>query len=162
MHESLRIEWTRTRLQPQEREELLAALTSEQKAHLLEHDYVWVKGVGVMWNPPDGHLLRRARFTHGTHFKTQRGDFYIDCEGSACEVSDFRIDPPMLSSRPPSLSGEMERTGEFQGSGGLDNAVPRIGDMGRYNDFGGSESLDNAGRRIVPGGVGGAQIAKAT
>ena len=60
------IEWTRTRLRPQERQELWAALTSEQKAHLHERDYVWVEGVGVLWNPPDGDL-RRARFTHGTH-----------------------------------------------------------------------------------------------
>ena len=77
------IDWTRTQLQPHEREELSAALTPEQKAHLLEHDYVWVAGVGVLWNPPDGDLLRRARFTHGTHFQTQRGEFYIDSEGAA-------------------------------------------------------------------------------
>jgi hypothetical protein len=60
------------------------AVDGEQKAHLLEHDYVWVEGVGVLWNPPDGDL-RRARFTHGTHFQTQRGEFYIDSEGSARE-----------------------------------------------------------------------------
>ena len=65
MRENQWIEWTRTRLQPQERHELLTALTSQQKAHLLEHDYVWVEGVGVLWKPPDGDLLRRARFTHG-------------------------------------------------------------------------------------------------
>jgi hypothetical protein len=82
------IEWTRTRLLPQEREELLTALTSQQKAHLLEHDYVWVEGVGVLWNPPYGEPLRRARFTHGTHFQTPRGEFYIDSEGSAREFPD--------------------------------------------------------------------------
>jgi hypothetical protein len=54
---------------------------------VLEHDYVWVERVGVLWNPPDGDL-RRARFTHGTHFQTQRGEFYIDSEGSARELSD--------------------------------------------------------------------------
>jgi hypothetical protein len=63
------------------------ALSSQQKAHLLEHDYAWVKGIGVLWNPPGG-ALRRARFTHGTHFRTQRGEFYIDSEGSARELPD--------------------------------------------------------------------------
>ena len=96
MRENQWIEWTRTRLQPQERHELLTALTaltSQQKAHLLEHDYVWVEGVGVLWNPPDGDL-RRARFTHGTHFQTQRGEFYIDSEGSARERPSRSGDQP--------------------------------------------------------------------
>jgi hypothetical protein len=126
MRETQRIEWTRTRLQPQEREELLTALTSEQKAYLLEHDYVWVEGVGVLWNPPDGDLLRRAQFTHGTHFQTQRGEFYIDSEGSARELSNHRIDHPASTARPPSLPGNMERYDNFGGSGGFDNAVPRL------------------------------------
>jgi hypothetical protein len=126
MRETRSIEWTRTRLQPQERQELLAALTSEQKAQLLEHDYVWVEGVGVLWNPPDGELLRRARFTHGTHFQTQRGEFYIDSEGSARELSDHRIDPPAPTARPPSFPGNMERYDDFGGRGGFDNAVPRL------------------------------------
>ena len=82
MREAQWIEWVRTTLQPREREDLLTALTSEQKAHLLDHDYVWVKGVGVLWKPVDG-ALRRARFTHGAHFWTQRGEFYIDSEGRA-------------------------------------------------------------------------------
>jgi len=93
MRETQWIEWTRTRLQPQECGELLTALSSQQKAHLLEHDYVWVEGIGVLWNPPDGAALRRARFTHGTHFRTQRGEFYIDSEGSAHELSDHRDHP---------------------------------------------------------------------
>jgi hypothetical protein len=76
MRETQWIEWTRTRLQPREREELLTALGPEQKAHWAEHDYVWVKGIGVLWNPPDG-ALRRARFTHGAHFQTQRGEFPV-------------------------------------------------------------------------------------
>jgi hypothetical protein len=63
----------------------LAALTSEQKARLLEHDYVFVEGIGVVWRPPDGGWERRARFTHGTHFETARGEFYIDSEGSVRE-----------------------------------------------------------------------------
>jgi hypothetical protein len=87
------IDWRRTKLQPlerenlltQEREELLTALTSEQTEHLLEHDYVWVKGTGVLWKPPDG-ALRRAQFTHGTYFQTERGEFYIDSDGSVREL----------------------------------------------------------------------------
>jgi len=78
------IDWTRTRLQPHEREDLLAALTSEQEQRLFEHDYVWVKGIGVLWKSRDG-ALRRARFTHGTHFQTQRGEFYSDSAGSVRE-----------------------------------------------------------------------------
>ena len=87
MRETQWIEWTRTTLQSHEREDLLAALTWEQKAHLHEHDYVWVGGVGVLWKPMDG-ALRRARFTHGTHFRTQRGEFYVDSEGRTRELSD--------------------------------------------------------------------------
>ena len=120
------LEWTRTNLQPQERQELWAALTSEQKAQLLERDYVWLEGVGVLWNPPDGDL-RRARFTHGTHFQTQRGEFYIDSEGGAREISDHRFDPPAPTARPRSLPENIERTDDFRGSGGFDNAVPRLG-----------------------------------
>ncbi len=100
MREAQSIEWTRTRLQPQERQELLTALTSEQKAQLLEHDYVWVEGVGVLWNPPDGDLLRRARFTHGTHFQTQGGEFHIDSEGGARELSNHGIGPLDAGSLP--------------------------------------------------------------
>jgi hypothetical protein len=85
MFEARWIESTRTTLQPHEREDLLTALTSEQKEQLLEHDYVWVKGMGVLWKPPDG-ALRRARFTHGTHFTTERGEFYINSEGSVREL----------------------------------------------------------------------------
>jgi hypothetical protein len=75
-------EWVRTRLLPRERDELTAALTSAQSAQLLEHDYVWIPGKGVLWKAPEGDL-RRARFTHGIHFRTQRGEFYIDSEGNA-------------------------------------------------------------------------------
>ena len=73
-------------LSPLERQTLLGALTPEQKAQLEERDYVWVAGTGVLWNPPEG-ALRRARFTHGTHFRTQRGEFYIDSEGTAQALS---------------------------------------------------------------------------
>jgi chaperonin GroES len=109
MRESHWIEWTRTRLQPEEREALLAALTSEQGAHLLEHHYVWAEEVGVLWNPPDGDPLRRARFTHGSHFQTQRGEFYIDSQGSACEISDHDSSRPRQAEAPaggPSHEGE--------------------------------------------------------
>jgi hypothetical protein len=86
MPESHWSEWTRTLVQPREREELWAGLTSEQRADLLERDYVFVPGTGVLWRPPDGAPWRRARFTHGTHFRTQRGEFYIDSEGSVHEL----------------------------------------------------------------------------
>jgi len=75
------IDWTRCALEPLEREDLLGALTRKQKTHLSLHDYVWVEGTGVLWKPPDG-ALRRARFTHGAHFQTRLGEFYIDSEGS--------------------------------------------------------------------------------
>ena len=45
----------------------------------------------------------------------------------------------------------MERTDDFGGSGGLDNAAPRLGDMGSNSDFGGSESLDNAAPHLDAG-----------
>jgi hypothetical protein len=142
MRESQWIEWTRTRLQPQEREELLTRLTSEQKAHLLDHDYIWVEGVGVLWKPADG-ALRRARFTHGTHFQTQRGEFYIDSKGSAHELSDHRTDPPASAARPPSLL---------------------LGDTMKYDDVG--AATVSTTRSPVwtdgSGGVRGAQNAKAT
>jgi hypothetical protein len=125
MDETQWIEWTRTRLPPQEREDLLTALTSEQKAHLLKLDYVWVKGVGVLWKPPDG-ALRRARFTHGTHFRTQRGEFYVDSEGSARELSNHAFDPPGSAARPPSLLGEIGRYDDFGAGDAVDNAVPRL------------------------------------
>jgi len=126
MRETQWLEGTRTRLQPRERGELLTALGSEQNAHLLEHDYVWVKGIGVLWNPPDG-VLRRARFTHGTHFRTQRGEFYIGSDGGARELSNHGFDHPASAARPPSLSGDMGRNDDFGGSDGFDNAVPRLG-----------------------------------
>jgi len=96
------INWTDTRLQPREREDLLTALTSEQKAHLLEHDYVWAEGAGVLWRRPDG-ALQRARFTHGAHFRTQSGEFYIDSEGSARELSNDR--PRLGRGRRSALTG---------------------------------------------------------
>ena len=89
MQESQWIEWTRTRLHPREAEDLSTALTMEQKAQLLEHDYVWLKEAGVLWKHPDG-ALRGARFTHGTHFRTKHAEFYIDSEGGALELSNVR------------------------------------------------------------------------
>jgi hypothetical protein len=106
MRETQWIEWTRTRLLPPERQQLLMALTSEQKDHLLEHDYVRVEGTGVLWIPSDGDLLRRARFTHGTYFQTQRGEFYIDSEGNTRELLNHnRTEHPAPTAPPPSSSG---------------------------------------------------------
>jgi hypothetical protein len=62
-------------------------LTPQQKAQLLDHRYVWVQGIGVPWKPVDG-VLRCARFTHGTHFRTQHGEFYIDSDGSARDTGN--------------------------------------------------------------------------
>jgi hypothetical protein len=87
MRETHWVEWTRTRLRPRESEELVKALTLEQKAHLLEHDYVWVEGIGVLWRPVGG-VLRRAWFTRGTHFRTPRGEFYIDSDGSVRDTGN--------------------------------------------------------------------------
>ena len=81
------LQWTRTNLHPCEREDLSAALTTEQSAHLLEHDHVWLNQSGVLWKPPEGGL-RRARFTHGTYFQTKHGEFYIDSEGVVRELSN--------------------------------------------------------------------------
>ena len=120
-----RIDWTRTKLQPHEREDLLTALTPEQKEQLLEHDYVWMKGIGVLWKPPDG-ALRRARFTHGDYFRTQRGELYMDSGGNARELSDHSVDHPASAARPPSLFGDTARYRDFGGGEGLDNAVPRL------------------------------------
>jgi hypothetical protein len=87
----------------------MTALGLEQKAHLLKHDYVWVKGVGVLWKPPDG-ALRRARFTHGTHFRTSRGEFYIDSEGSVREPSNHRFDHPAAARAPSAVTGTWRDT----------------------------------------------------
>lgn len=87
MREIQWFEWTRTRLRPRESEELVEALTPEQKAHLLEHKYVSVKGIGVLWRPVNG-VLRRARFSRGTRFRTQRGDFHIDSRGSVRDTGN--------------------------------------------------------------------------
>lgn len=87
MYEGQWIEWARTQLSPAEGEGLLNMFTPAQKAHLLEHDYVWVEGIGVTWKHPDGNL-RRARFTHGAHIRTERGELYVDSEGAARSLSD--------------------------------------------------------------------------
>ena len=99
MRETQWLEWTRTMLQQSERDDLLTALTAEQEAHLLEHDYVWVKKVGVLWKPTDG-AIRRARFPHGTHFRAKHGEFYIDSEGSVSELSNPIPDYPASEARP--------------------------------------------------------------
>jgi hypothetical protein len=79
------VEWVRTALTPDERSELLSTFTPEQAEYLVKEDYVWVPGVGVVWMAPD-HTLQRLRFTHGAHFRTRQGEFYIDSEGSTRRV----------------------------------------------------------------------------
>jgi hypothetical protein len=106
MRETQWIEWTRTMLPQGERDDLLTALTAEQESHLLEHDYVWVEKVGVLWKPTDG-AIRRARFTHGTHFRTKHGEFYIDSEGSVSKLSNPIPDNSASGVRPYS-AGEHE------------------------------------------------------
>ena len=75
------IEWTRSILQPEEREELSARMTAEQSTALLERGYVWIPGAGIVWKPARGGPERRARFTHGIHFQTPSGEFYVNAEG---------------------------------------------------------------------------------
>ena len=103
----------------------MTALTSEQQEHLLGHNYVWVKGVGVLWKPPAG-ALRRARFTHGDYFRTQRGEFYMDSGGNARELSNHSVDHPASAARPPIPFGDTARYDDFGGGDGLDNAVPSL------------------------------------
>jgi hypothetical protein len=76
------VEWARTTLRPEERATLWTALTSQQQERLHTGGHVWAKELGVLWNDPSGNL-RRARYTHGMHFETARGRFYIDSEGNA-------------------------------------------------------------------------------
>ena len=83
------MEWARTDLATPERERLLAALTPEQAAHLHGNEYVWVPGVGVLWNSVEGPL-RRGRYTHSTHFATPRGEFVVDPEGRVHRRSVLR------------------------------------------------------------------------
>ena len=73
--------WVRTDLASHEREDLLAALTSEQRricARATTSGFLVWESSGI---PCDGPL-RRSRFTHSTHFATRRGEFVVDAEGS--------------------------------------------------------------------------------
>lgn len=94
------VEWVRTSLSPKERSELLSTFTPEQAEYLAKEDYVWVRGVGVVWMSSD-HTLQRLRFTHGAYFRTSRGSFYIDSEGSTRIVHPNRPDV-RRGSDPPS------------------------------------------------------------
>jgi hypothetical protein len=80
------LDWTRTDLSETEAAALLAALTTDQREHLAREDYVWVEGMGVVFRDPQGGF-RRARFTHGTHFRTRRGEFYIGSGGKVIRVA---------------------------------------------------------------------------
>ncbi len=79
------VEWVRTALTPDERSELLSTFTPEQAEYLVKEDYVWVRGLGVVWMSPD-RTLQRLRFTHRANFRTKQGDFCIDSEGSTRKV----------------------------------------------------------------------------
>ncbi len=74
------IEWTRTRLTPPEVERELASLSSSETARLQSDGWLWIPA-RVLWIDPSG-ALRRARFTHGTHFETAKGDSYVDSAGN--------------------------------------------------------------------------------
>ena len=80
------LEWTRTTLSHTEAEQVLSSLTPDQRDHLAKEDYVWIRGTGVVFRDPEGEL-RRARFTHGTHFRTRHGEFYIGSSGEARQVT---------------------------------------------------------------------------
>ena len=75
------LEWTRTALSDTEAEKVLS-LTPDQRDHLAKEDYVWIPGTGVVFRHAAGGL-RRARFTHGVHFRTRQGEFYIGPDGEA-------------------------------------------------------------------------------
>ena len=79
------IEWTRTDLIGEEAGEFVAALTPEQRDQLAKEDFVWSRTNGVLFRDPAGRL-RRGRFTHGTHFRTAGGEFYIDSTGATTRI----------------------------------------------------------------------------
>ncbi len=80
------VEWARSQLTPQEVEEELNGLSASQRSRLQDDHWVWRPG-RVLWIDPKGEL-RRARFTHGAHFRTAKGEFYIDPEGQVNRVRD--------------------------------------------------------------------------
>ena len=83
------IDWTRTDLAEEEARELVAGLSPDQRDHLAKEDFVWIPPAGVLFRDPAGNL-RRACFTHGTYFRTARGEFYI---GSGGETRRIVADP---------------------------------------------------------------------
>jgi hypothetical protein len=91
------IEWTRTQLMPPEVEIEPSRLSNFERARLEDHHWVSMPG-RVLWLDPNG-ALRRARFTHGTHFRTAKGEFYADSAGRVHLVSDMKAaSPPRTSS----------------------------------------------------------------
>jgi hypothetical protein len=72
--------WMSERWPPDTREALLDELTREQRKRLSEDGYTWARQLGVVWESPEG-VLRRAHFTHGTHFRTARAEYYINSQG---------------------------------------------------------------------------------
>jgi hypothetical protein len=89
LHEVGWTDWARTELGPEERENIRAALSTDQQQRLADDHYVWVAGVGILWTPPD-RALRRARFTHGFHFDTENGEFYVDSAGNTRRMTGMR------------------------------------------------------------------------
>lgn len=87
------LEWTRTNLCAAERQDLLNALTSDQRDQLSVSGYLWVNGIGVLWTSPAGSL-RRRRFTHGFEFRTQYGEFQVDSDGGVRECPQSRANAP--------------------------------------------------------------------
>jgi hypothetical protein len=84
------VEWTRTQLTPSEVDVELGRLSACERARL-EDDH-WVSMPGrLLWLDPGG-ALRRARFSHGTHFRTAKGEFYVDSAGRVDRVSEGPTD----------------------------------------------------------------------
>jgi len=77
------IEWMSTTLQPSEVAGELDRLGKPQREALDDRGWFWQPG-RVIWRDPSG-ALRRARFTHWTTFRTQKGEFEIDSAGQARE-----------------------------------------------------------------------------
>lgn len=80
------LEWTRSRLEPSEIGAELSRLSASDRRKLENDHWVWLPGL-VLWLDPGGSL-RRARFTHGTHFRTAKGEFHIDSGGRLRRVSE--------------------------------------------------------------------------
>jgi hypothetical protein len=99
------LDWTRTDLSDTEAEELVASQTPDQRDHLAKEDFVWIRGTGVLFRDPLGKH-RRARFTHGTHFRTRHGEFYVESGGEAKRVAPAANRARSRESTPPASRRE--------------------------------------------------------